>query len=86
MSASESDRNQLSDEDKVFYKKGLCGLSNLGNTCFMNSIVQCINANRDFAKYILSDSWKEAKNKFRSSKSKERSKFSEKKLHKFKIE
>ena len=44
--------------NNVFYKKGLCGLQNLGNTCFMNSICQCINSNKDLAKYIISDAWK----------------------------
>lgn len=33
---------------------GICGLNNLGNTCFMNSSIQCLSANIELTKYFLS--------------------------------
>ena len=32
---------------------GLCGLSNLGNTCFMNSALQCLSNTTELTKYFL---------------------------------
>ena len=39
--------------------KGLCGLENLGNTCYMNSIIQCLSHTQWLRKYILLDNYKE---------------------------
>ncbi|KAL8591401.1 hypothetical protein ACOMHN_022207 [Nucella lapillus] len=42
---------------------GLCGLSNLGNTCFMNSALQCMSNVPGLTTYMLSGRWEKELNK-----------------------
>lgn len=44
-------------------KPGLCGLANLGNTCFMNSALQCMSNVPQLTEYMLSSKWEEELNK-----------------------
>ncbi|KAG0199659.1 CSN-associated deubiquitinating enzyme Ubp12 [Mortierella sp. GBA30] len=41
---------------------GLCGLSNLGNTCFMNSALQCLSNTPDLTRYVLAGAWRDELN------------------------
>jgi ubiquitin C-terminal hydrolase len=42
---------------EFLYKKGLCGIANLGNTCYMNSIIQCLNNTIPFSRYFLENQY-----------------------------
>ncbi|XP_018105104.1 ubiquitin carboxyl-terminal hydrolase 32 isoform X1 [Xenopus laevis] len=42
------------DRHKVPTEKGATGLSNLGNTCFMNSSIQCVSNTQPLTKYFIS--------------------------------
>jgi ubiquitin C-terminal hydrolase len=37
-----------------YSKRGIMGLRNLGNTCFMNSGIQCLTSVDDLTAYFLS--------------------------------
>ncbi|KAF7729033.1 CSN-associated deubiquitinating enzyme Ubp12 [Apophysomyces ossiformis] len=44
-------------------KKGVCGLSNLGNTCFMNSALQCLSNTPQLSEWFLAGRYKDELNR-----------------------
>jgi ubiquitin C-terminal hydrolase len=44
----------------VLQGRGLTGLKNLGNSCYMNSIVQCISNTLELADYLCKGAYRSA--------------------------
>ncbi|XP_047127037.1 ubiquitin carboxyl-terminal hydrolase 15 isoform X1 [Hydra vulgaris] len=63
-SSSTNTSDQVSSYSSMSYeqhrttKPGLCGLANIGNTCFMNSALQCLSNTTPLTKYFLSNTYK----------------------------
>ena len=43
---------------------GACGLVNVGNTCYLNSAIQCLSHTPLLRAYLLSDMWEAEVNKY----------------------
>lgn len=51
-------RNNTSTAHSVIGNYGMVGLKNIGNSCYMNSIIQCLNATTPLSRYFSTENFK----------------------------
>ena len=57
-SIKDSDDTSIEDSDEDFVVRGLSGFRNIGNTCYMNSTLQCLDAVTTFSSWLRSGMYK----------------------------